>query len=283
MKITTHETEIAKYYRQTQNHYLKWWNLKKSLSLHYGIWDDNVKSFAESLENTNKVLLETAQIKSSDKVLDAGCGVGGAAHYIHKLTGATVTGISLSPEQVTLANSVIYKKGLAKQLDFHVMNYCETSFENESFDVIWACESICHATNKSNVIKECIRLLKPSGKLIMCDYFLTPQGENDTTGILRKWERAWSLSQLPSLPSFTNQLNNHFQKVKAWDYTSQIVKSSKRMYYASILGSIPSELYNLSHPKVSQYAKNHYKSGIYQYQALKKRLWGYNVILASKR
>jgi len=71
--------EVANYYNSTQNHYINWWNLKKSLSLHYGIWDDSTKSFAQSLANTNSVLLDLTDITSTDQVLDAGCGVGGAA------------------------------------------------------------------------------------------------------------------------------------------------------------------------------------------------------------
>lgn len=54
------------------------------------------------------------------------------------------------------------------------------------------------------------------------------------------------------------------------------------MYYASLVGALPSELYNITHPKVSHFSKNHYKCGYYQYKALQKNLWKYYVILAEK-
>ena len=54
------------------------------------------------------------------------------------------------------------------------------------------------------------------------------------------------------------------------------------MYYAALLGALPSELYNLSHPNVSRFAKVHYKSGLYQYKALKRGLWKYMVFCAEK-
>jgi cyclopropane-fatty-acyl-phospholipid synthase len=36
-------------------------------------------------------------------VLDIGCGWGGLARYLHKVSGAQVTGITLSEEQLNLA------------------------------------------------------------------------------------------------------------------------------------------------------------------------------------
>lgn len=40
------------------------------------------------------------QLKPGDKVLDIGCGVGGPLRRIAYLTGAHVTGITISPYQV---------------------------------------------------------------------------------------------------------------------------------------------------------------------------------------
>ena len=54
------------------------------------------------------------------------------------------------------------------------------------------------------------------------------------------------------------------------------------MYHTSIIGALPSEIYNLFHPKVSRFAKTHYKCGYYQYKALKEGLWKYWIMLAVK-
>ena len=70
--------------------------------------------------------------------------------------------------------------------------------------------------------------------------------------------------------------------IQAFNYTKQIHKSAKRMYYASLIGALFSITYNLFHPKVSRFAKTHYKSGYFQYKALKAGLWKYGVVLAIK-
>ena len=92
--------DIAEYYNTTQIHYENWWDLKNNLSLHYGIWEKETKIFSESLNNTNRIMMELAHIIESDKVLDAGCGVGGAALFLSTQTNAQVIGISISQRQV---------------------------------------------------------------------------------------------------------------------------------------------------------------------------------------
>ena len=55
--------------------------LNNSLAIHYGYWDEKVRSFPQSLLRMNEVMMEAARIKSTDKVLDAGCGVGGSSIF----------------------------------------------------------------------------------------------------------------------------------------------------------------------------------------------------------
>ncbi|HBF18976.1 MAG TPA: SAM-dependent methyltransferase, partial [Cryomorphaceae bacterium] len=169
-------TDIAEYYDTTQNHYEKWWGLKKHHSLHYGIWDKTTRNFGEALENTNRQLMQAAAIQSTDKVLDAVCGVGGAALFVHRNSGANATGISLSDNQVQQANSTAEKLGVNDAVQFKVMDFTATSFPDESFDVIWACESVCHATEKADFINESYRLLRKGGRMVLFDFFLTPKG-----------------------------------------------------------------------------------------------------------
>lgn len=171
--------EVADYYNTTQNHYQKWWKLNKNLSLHYGIREEGISSFKQSLENTNRVLMELADITASDKILDAGCGVGGAALFLAQNKDANVTGITLSEKQIELANQSAVRKGLTNKVTFHLMDYTKTSFLSESFDVVWACESVSSVGDKNLFIKEAFRLLKKGGRLILSDFFQTAENQND--------------------------------------------------------------------------------------------------------
>ncbi len=275
--------DIAEYYDTTQNHYERWWNLNKNLSLHYGIWDKGTKSFSKALANTNRVLLKHASISAKDKVLDAGCGVGGAAFFINAEKGAKVLGISLSEKQINLANKLVKEKNINDQVSFELMDFTKTTFLDESFDVVWACESVCHASNKNEFIKEAYRLLKKGGRLVVADFFLSNESQSDKNAWIRKWGETWSVTNFISIGVFENKCkNNGFKTIQAFNYTKQIHKSAKRMYYASLIGALFSITYNFFHPKVSRFAKTHYKSGYFQYKALKAGLWKYGVVLAIK-
>ena len=274
--------EVAEYYNTTQNHYQRWWILGKRLSLHYGIRDRNAKTFSESLVNTNRIMMEIAGITQSDRVLDAGCGVGGAAIFLNTMKNAEVTGISLSEKQIEFAKEQVTKYYPGANVRFEVMDFTNTSFPDNSFDVVWACESACQA-DKQAFIKECYRLLRKGGRLIMADFFLTEDNQEDMNSWIRKWCDTWAVSELVSDRVFIQRLSSGgFSDIRSSDYTRNIEQSARRMYIASFLGALFSCCYNLFHPGVSRFAKNHYKSGYFQYKALKEGLWCYKIIVAVK-
>ena len=275
--------EVADYYDTTQNHYEKWWRLKNNLALHYGLWLKDTKTFKQALENTNRVLLEHACITNTDQVLDAGCGVGGSVFYIHQQTGARVTGISLSKKQLSFAKRHLVSDKLETRIDFQWMDFCNTTFDDASFEVIWACESVGHANDKAAFVKECRRLLKPGGKLVMIDFWLTKEDQHDKKELMKKWGNTWGVSQFISSDMFKSYLaQENFHHIEVIDYTQNIHKSAERLYRAALFGAIPSIIYNWLHPSVTPFAKNHYKCGFYQYQALKALLWKYKMIVATR-
>ena len=107
-------------------------------------------------------MAEVAKIKSSDAILDAGCGIGGSSIFLAERIGCSVTGISLSERQVNKAKELAIEKKVEANVDFKVMNFCVTNFPDENFDVVWGCESICYADDKEQFIKEAYRVLKPA-------------------------------------------------------------------------------------------------------------------------
>ena len=276
-------SDIAEYYDTTQSHYTRWWNLRESLSLHYGIWDEGVKTFSASLINTNKIMMEICRISDGEKILDAGCGVGGAAFYLNRMKNAEMTGISLSQKQIETALQIAGKRGVSERVTFRVMDFTRTTFPDESFDVVWACESVCQAQDKLSFIRESLRVLKKGGRLIICDYFLPEENQPDKHSLIRKWCDTWAISGLITLNSFKTSLTDSgYKEITSSDYSTKIFRSSRRMYLSSLAGAVPSEIYNLLHPHVTKFAKTHYKSGYYQYKALKAGLWRYIIIKAVK-
>src|SRR5438067_4251267 len=133
--------DIARYYELSEVHYRLFWNLNQSRSLHYGYWDASTKNFHEALLNINKVLTDLANIKEGEKVLDAGCGIGGSSLWLATQRNCQVTGISLSEKQINKANAFAQEAGVADKAKFERKDFSNTGYPAESFDVVWAIES----------------------------------------------------------------------------------------------------------------------------------------------
>ena len=105
------------------------------------------------------------------KVLDVGCGVGGSSRYIARALGTSseVTGITLSPNQVKRATELAEEQN-TPNAKFQVMNALEMDFPDNSFDIVWACESGEHMPDKKKYIDEMMRVLKPGGKFVMATW-----------------------------------------------------------------------------------------------------------------
>ncbi len=275
--------DVADYYNQTQVHYLQWWQLSQNLSLHYGIWQKGIKRFADALVNTNRIFMDMAQVQPGERVLDAGCGVGGAAIYLAQQRQAQVTGITLSERQLAYATQKAKERGMDHLANFALVDYTNTTFDDGTFDLVWACESVSSAINKQAFVAEAYRVLKPGGRLVMSDFFVTPSGVTDAEGLITKWRHTWSINNFETLPGFTDKLQKGgFAIAQTADYTEGITPTARRMYQAYLLGAIPSTLYNLTHKQVTHFARGHYLCGKYQYKALKKGLWQYHIVLATK-
>lgn len=102
--------ETKTYYNSSQWLYRTFFYNLRSLGKHHGFWDRDTKNIHEAMLNENQVIIDLANIKSSQNVLDAGCGVGGTAIYIAKKTGANVCGISVIPKEIRLAKKYAQKK-----------------------------------------------------------------------------------------------------------------------------------------------------------------------------
>ncbi|MGL5032720.1 MAG: methyltransferase domain-containing protein, partial [Microcystaceae cyanobacterium] len=66
------------------------------------------------------------------------------------------------------------EQGLAAQVHFEVANALEMPFADASFDWVWSLESGEHMPNKSQFLRECYRVLKPGGRLILATWCHRP-------------------------------------------------------------------------------------------------------------
>ncbi len=275
--------DVVKYYDLTEGHMRMFWKLNEAMGLHYGIWDESTKSLANSIINTNKIMAEMAGIGAGHKVMDAGCGVGGSSIYLAKNKGASCTGITLSAKQVESAQRYAKKNGVEDKVVFEVKDYTETGYDDNSFDFCWALESMGTASDKSLVLKELYRVLRPGGKLVICDWYKAFDYPVDEFKCMRDMLYHW---MIPDLLTPNEQealaIKQGFELAEHKNFTSDIRKSVNRIYLLSLLGMLGTKLYQLLHRNVTRYSKNHYKTGLGQYHGYRKKLWEHHIWVFEK-
>lgn len=283
MPLTNYHKNIIDYYAESENAYKDSWDLNNSLAIHYGYWDEKVSSFPESLLRMNEVMMEAGQIKASDKVLDAGCGIGGSSIFLAERVGCPVTGISLSEKQIRKAKGLAVERKIESKVEFEVMNYCATSFPDNNFDVVWGCESICYADDKEQFIKEAWRLLKPGGRLIIADGFVTDL-KNNNHPTIRSWLDGWQVNYLDSSQRFQEFMNAAgFKNISFKDISRFTTHSSRRLYKFYFLANLYLVWKTITFSnRATQIQKKNISACKHQYFAMKEGLWIYGLIVGTK-
>src|SRR5437868_2938758 len=82
--LTAQQRHVVDYFTQTQNDYRRLWGVHRHLGLHCGFHDDLHRRHDDAVTNMNRVLASLASIGLQDRVLDAGCGIGGSAIWLAK-------------------------------------------------------------------------------------------------------------------------------------------------------------------------------------------------------
>ena len=105
-------------------------------------------------------------------VLDIGCGAAGKSLYYASLGAKMVHGADVVERYREESKKLSIEKGLEDKFEFHLCDAKKLEFEDETFDTIIMNDSMEHVAEPEEVVKECMRVLKPNGRLFInfCPY-----------------------------------------------------------------------------------------------------------------
>ncbi len=142
--------------------------------MHHGYYGIDGKDKIKNPKEAQRILIEKilawGEGKDPQSILDVGCGIGGSTLYLASKYRARATGITLSPVQASRAKARATNVGLKEHVQFQVADAMAMPFADNSFDLVWSLESAEHMPDKQQFLRECCRVLKPGGQLIVATW-----------------------------------------------------------------------------------------------------------------
>lgn len=120
-------------------------------------------------------LVELAAVTATDRVLDAGSGIGGTARYLAHERGCEVVAIDLTPEYCEANAWLNELLGLDRLIDVRTASVLEIPAGEASFDAIFSQHVQMNIADKDTLYRETARVLRPGGRLALWDVTAGPQ------------------------------------------------------------------------------------------------------------
>jgi MPBQ/MSBQ methyltransferase len=243
--IETIADSFQRYYEEAGPDYAAW---SPCFNMHFGFFRRGMNPFKREamLEQMNIEVLGRLHLTDNPsapphpRILDMGCGLGATLRSFARRVPATdLHGITIVPWQLEQGRLLNQSSSQSTNVVLNLGDYEHTDFQSESFDAICAIESSCYGTgaNKSRLIREAHRLLRPGGRLVVADGFLGPgKLRAPQQFIYRKLCECWVIKDLGDIRAFTSELERAgFRNIEVEQIQSRVTPSVLHVPWVTLI------------------------------------------------
>ncbi|HOW66842.1 MAG TPA: methyltransferase domain-containing protein [Candidatus Paceibacterota bacterium] len=179
------------------------WELIMGEQIHMG-------GFRSSLD-----LADRAGIQAGTRGIDLCCCNGAGMRFLIRFRQvASMCGVDATPTVLERAAKRCQAEGLEQKVMLVQADVCDTGLPAGMADFVWGEDAWCYVADKSKLIAEAVRLVKPQGTLAFTDWIEGPAGLTDDEAV-----RFMKFMKFPSLQDLTGYrdvlTSNHCQVLVA--------------------------------------------------------------------
>ena len=137
--------------------------------IHVGLYDDPPGDIAEAGRRTVEHMASQVDLDASTRVVDLGAGYGGAARQLARRFGCSVSCLNLSEVENERNRRMSDEQGLGHLIEVRDGSFEELPYEDATFDVVWSQDALLHSGDRTRVLQEMVRVLKPGGRIVFTD------------------------------------------------------------------------------------------------------------------
>ncbi len=203
-----HNINVSSYYTQSEWGYKTFHSEQDAvhMALNFnGVFDPN-----DYYVQPKIVATQISNLGAKD-VLELGCGKGFNSYFLaQQYPEVHFTGVDLTPLHIEIASQ---KAATLSNLNFKQGNFNQLEFLDDSFDILFAVECLCHAPQAKIPLAEIFRVLRPDGQLVVFDGFRN----------LKLEQYSKSLQIATNLTEISMAVENGFGEIQDWTDTAKSI------------------------------------------------------------
>lgn len=120
--------------------------------------------------NARAILMaDRGRVRVGKSVLELGCGDGRSALMLARRFGCRVTALDANPANLAAARNAVNQRDMEDRVTLLDRPVDDTGFGHATFDSVMASEPCRAVADKAALIREAARVLRPGGRLLLCD------------------------------------------------------------------------------------------------------------------
>lgn len=168
-------------------------------SIHRAVWGPETRTQEQAfhyVDDQIAALMRRVEPLSAAHVVDLGCGVGASLCYLAERMPIRGTGITLSSAQAQMARQFIAAGGLSERVECLEGDFTNLPPTIQPADLAYAIESFVHGPAPERFFEQSHRLLKPGGRLLICDDVKTGESSAESARVVEEFTRGWHINTL---------------------------------------------------------------------------------------